>query len=83
MAAPPGAEVSIYVDSLEHVAIGDVVETTSGRRYCVLANRVQGTGKHSGRQHLRAVVLAPGDAVLGGPRTHRIRWYRRRKRGGR
>jgi hypothetical protein len=73
-AAPAGAEVGIFVDLVARVAIGDVIETQTGRRYGVVAVRVQQRGGHVGRQHLRCVVLAVGDA---GGDVHRIRWYRR------
>jgi hypothetical protein len=88
-AAPIGAEVGLYVDLRERVELGDVIETRAGRRYGVTSVRVQERGKHAGRQHLRAVVLAEGEqlmisrdvgdrtVVTSGGRTHRIRWYRR------
>lgn len=61
MTAPIGATVRIYVDLVAQVAEGDLVETTSGRRYQVLGMRVQQHGKHAGRQHL-AVLVVPPDA---------------------
>jgi hypothetical protein len=79
-AAPSGAEVGIFVDVIAPVAIGDVIETQTGRRYGVVAVRVQQRREHVGRQHLRCVVLGAG-AEAGGE-VHRIRWYRR-KRGKR
>jgi hypothetical protein len=40
-AAPVGAEVRIFVDLVARVAIGDAIETQTGRRYGVVAVRVQ------------------------------------------
>lgn len=73
--APAGAVVAIYVDLADAVAIGDVIETQTARRYGVVAVRVQQRGEHVGRQHLRCVVLGVGEG--GGGAVHRIRWYRR------
>lgn len=91
-AAPIGTEVGLYVDLVERVYYGDVIETRSGRRYGVCAVRVQARGKNVGRQHLRAVVLAPQDGPglrhddsgvdIGPGRIHRIRWYRRGRASG-
>lgn len=58
------------------VAVDDVIETESGRRYSVIAVRVQECGKHKGRQHLRCIVM-PADEPQHGEKTHRIRWYKR------
>lgn len=63
MTAPVGAAVKLYVDLAARVAVDDVIETTSGRRYQVLGVRVQQRGKHAGRQHLQCLVL--GDQRLG------------------
>jgi len=63
--APVGATVRIYVDLVARVAPGDVIETTSGRRYQVLGVRVQERGERAGRrQHLSAIVLAPDDMPI-------------------
>lgn len=77
MRAPAGAVVGIYVDLLASVALGDVIETRSGRRYLVLENRVQARGKNAGRQHLRCAVLGIDDELATNTVVHRIRWYRR------
>jgi hypothetical protein len=77
MSAPAGAEVGIYVDLAAAVAIGDVIETQSGRRYGVVAVRVQARGRHEGRQHLRVVVMAPGDPLPASGTLHTIRRYSR------
>lgn len=78
MTAPVGAIVSLYVDLVAPVATGDVIETATERRYRVVTVRVQLTGKHAGRQHLTASVLAAGDSIDGAV-VHRIRWYARGK----
>ena len=77
MTAPAGANVGLYVDLCAQVSVGDVIETQSGRRHVVAHVRVQARGKHAGRQHLRAVVMAPGDPLPTAATLHRIRWYRR------
>lgn len=79
MTAPAGAIVALYVDLVSPVAVDDVIETESGRRYSVIAVRVQARGKHEGRQHLRCIVM-PDDEPQHGEKTHRIRWYSRSKR---
>ena len=76
MTAPAGTEVGLYVDLVERVELGHVIQTQTGRRYLVTAVRVQQRGKHVGRQHLRCVVLA-AEAQLGATKLHRIRWYAR------
>lgn len=86
--APIGAVVSLYVDLVESVWIGDIIETQTGRRYSVLAVRVQMRGKAAGRQHLRCLVvdrdtepsarLTAGDVSTGeSGEVHTIRWYKR------
>jgi hypothetical protein len=80
MTAPIGATVRLYVDLQTAVAIGDVIETTSGRRYSVLGVRVQQRGAAAGRQHLECIVIDPAAALpeIGTlHRLHRIRWYKR------
>lgn len=76
MTAPAGAIVALHVDLVASVAVDDVIETESGRRYSVIAVRVQECGKHKGRQHLRCIVM-PADEPQHGEKTHRIRWYKR------
>lgn len=80
MTAPAGAVVGLYVDLHEVVQLGDVIETQTGRRYLVASTRVQRSGMHAGRQHLRAVVLAPGAELPEVGMLHRIVWYRRKRR---
>jgi hypothetical protein len=85
--APAGAVVGIYVDLVERVGSGDVIETQSGRRYRVLVVREQTRGRHVGRQHLRCLVdpeATPDDLVYAGRDgdtrpgvVHTIRWYAR------
>jgi hypothetical protein len=84
--APPGAIVGLYVDLVARVNVDDVIETRSGRRYAVLAVRVQARGKRAGRQHLRCIVIDPSAdyaaliARFGADaKLHRIRWYARKK----
>ena len=75
--APAGAEVGLYVDLTSPVALGDVIETQTGRRYLVVGVRVQQRGKYAGRQHLRCLVLNPLDDPAFNPVVHTIRWYKR------
>lgn len=85
MTAPAGAIVSLYVDLVAPVADGDIIETQTGRRYQVLAVRVQARGKRKGRQHLSCLVIGKdgGEPVLREDGSvsacHRIRWYTRGK----
>jgi hypothetical protein len=69
--------VGIYVDLVERVEVGHVIQTQTGRRYGVTSVRVQQLGKHRGRQHLLCVVLSDDDVVAGDQRVHEIRWYKR------
>ena len=89
MIAPVGAIVGLHVDLRERVSVDDVIETRTGRRYAVLAVRMQGRGKHAGRQHLRCIVIDPEadyDALIArfgvNAKLHRIRWYTRKKGRG-
>lgn len=77
MTAPIGAAVRIYVDLVAPVAIDDVIETQSGRRYHVIGVRVQARGKHAGRQHLQCLVV-PSNWLPDPPTgtLHPIRWYK-------
>lgn len=75
--APVGAIVGIYVDLVQRVASGDVIETQSGRRYRVIDVRVQARGRHVGRQHLRVGVMARGDPLPDSGMLYPIRWYAR------
>lgn len=88
MTAPIGAVVSLYVDLMESVWVGDVIETQTGRRYAVIAVRVQARGKAAGRQHLRCLVVErdtnpvsrlTSEGVTTGEagEIHTIRWYKR------
>lgn len=80
MTAPVGAIVGLYVDLDAQVEVGDVIETTTGRRYGVLDVRVQLRGRHAGRQHLRCAVIGEMRSMgveAGVNRVHHIRWYRR------
>lgn len=77
MKAPAGAVVSLYVDLCRPVQRGHVIETQTGRQYGVLSVRVQMRGAHSGRQHLKCLVLSDEDEVAPSTIIHRIRWYKR------
>lgn len=79
MTAPAGAIVSLYVDLVAPVAVNDLIETQTGRRYAVLDVRLQARGKRLGRQHLRAIVLGRDQDIAPdiarGATLHTIRWY--------
>lgn len=75
--APAGALVKLYVDTRGEITKGDVIRTGTGRRYLVETVRVQERGKHAGRKHLTAVVLAPTDQIPWDTAIIDIRWYRR------
>lgn len=72
----PGTPVAIQYDG-PTLAPGDYLQTRSGRRYLVLAVRVQRKGKHVGRQHVTALVVAPEHKVEQDARVHSLRWHSR------
>ena len=74
---PPGSLVSLYYDSPRRVEEGDVIQTPSGKRYRVESRRVQARGKHVGRQHFMATVLADDEPNPEGAVVHPIYWYDR------
>lgn len=75
---PVGSHVGLYYDAERRVLVGDEIVTEStGRRYLVLAVRIQMRGKHEGRQHLRCVVLSPDHERDPDSGVHVVRWYRR------
>lgn len=80
-AAPAGAEVRLFYDAVTRdVRAGDeLVTSTTGRRYLVLAVRRQERGKHVGRMHLRCVVLAPEARRDPDTIVHPVTWYRRHR----
>ncbi len=90
MTAPIGAVVSIYVDLPNPVDVGDIIETQTGRRYGVVAVRVQARAlarRPSAPARRRALALTldrkvvatkngDGIDITEVPATiHRIRWY--------
>lgn len=78
MAAPAGALVKLYVDSLTKIDVGHIVQTQTGRRYLVQTYRMQTRGKLAGiRQHFTAIVLGPDEPTPAGAPVLEIRWYRR------
>lgn len=77
MRAPAGAEVGLFYDGRDPVAEGDYLRTGTGRTYLIVGNRIQARGKHTGRQHLRAVVMADDHAPELDAVVHTIAWYRR------
>lgn len=54
---PIGSIVSLYYDGWAVAEEGDVIQTTTGRSYRVISNRVQEKGRHRGRQHIKALVI--------------------------
>lgn len=83
MSAAPGTVVKLYVDLMRPVEVGHVIETGTGRRYGVVQARVQQRGRHAQRrQHLACVVLEADEQLALDTVVHRIRWYKRGKRGG-
>lgn len=75
-AKPAGSLVRIQYDG-PSLRDGDYLRTRSGRRYLVLAVRVQQHGKHKGRQHVSAVVVAPDHPIEPDARVRTIQWYKR------
>lgn len=81
---PAGATCRIFVDLRDQIAIGDVIQTPTGRSYGVLeVRRQRSASKHPNRQHLRVLVLdeaSLAEARDGKARLFTIRWYKRSKR---
>jgi hypothetical protein len=74
-AASPGSVVSIFYDADEPIAVGDALQTKTGRTYIIVTGRQQARGRHVGRWHLRcAVAEGPPPA---GVIVHRLVWYPR------
>jgi hypothetical protein len=76
VAAPIGANVSLYYDSRRHVEVGHFIQTPTGRTYLVTDVRRQARGEHIGRWHLRADVV-PEDWPQPYDVVHPLSWYRR------
>lgn len=73
-----GEPVSITYFAARHIDEGDVMETTTGRRYLVTAARFT-TGK---RPHwvLDCIVMFPADENPEGARVHGVVWFSRSRR---
>lgn len=75
-----GEGARLYYDG-PRVREGDYLRTaTTGRLYLVLGVRVQQSGKHRGRQHLRTVVVGSDHPIEPDARVLPIRWYARGRR---
>jgi hypothetical protein len=74
--APVGALVGLYYDSPRLIEVGDYLRTPKRRCYLIDSLRRQLKGKHAGRWHIKAIVVAeadiPADALV-----HPLMWYRR------
>lgn len=77
MKAPIGAIVSLYIDSLFEVSIGEFLQTPTGRLYQIVSIREQKKGQHIGRKHIKALV---SEKAPRGSKVHPIYWYSRKKR---
>ena len=73
--ASVGDEVSIHYDSDDPVEIGDLIQTRTGRTYKVTALRIQKSGIHKGRYHLRCLVIETPEI---GTLVHQLFWYPRK-----
>ncbi len=74
--APVGSVVGLYYDARVEVEEGNVITTPSGRCYRVVGARQQTRGRHIGRWHLRALVIAAEDVCIEDT-VHPLHWYRR------
>jgi hypothetical protein len=75
-----GEECGLYYDTTLSVDVGDVLETSTGRRYLVLTSRRQ---QNRPRWHLRCVVMGETDPMPDGAVIHPLYWYSRdRNKGG-
>ena len=76
MSAGIGSVVGLYMDTPRKLAEGDYIQTPTERTYEITSVRQQTRGKHTGRWHLRALVI-PADAIPEGATVHPLAWYRR------
>lgn len=74
--APVGSVVGLYYDGIAEVEEGHVIQTRTRRCYRVVGVRRQERGKHTGRWHIRALVIDP-DQVEPEDTVHPLYWYRR------
>lgn len=76
----PGESAAITYDGWQSVEQGDYLRTQTGRTYLVQDVRVQTRGKHTGRQHLSCVVMAPDHQPEPDATVHPLYWYPRTRR---
>jgi len=74
MSAGIGSPVGLYMDTQRVLVSGDYIETPTGRTYEIQTVRRQERGKHKGRAHIRAIVVA---SAPDGATVHPLVWYKR------
>lgn len=80
--APIGAIVGITYDGSRFLDEGDILQTPSGRVYQIVALRRQTRGIHTGRWHLKCLVLGEGiDAIPPQATVYPLYWYARSPKG--
>lgn len=77
----PGEECKLYYDTTLTVEAGDVIETSTGRRYLVMAARKSPTKRQ--RWNLDVLVMSSDQINPIGTTTHMLRWYSRERKVGR
>lgn len=72
------AHLGYWDDGTHDVEVGDIIETSTGRRYLVTtARRTAGTDPH---WELDTVVMDPEDPYPEGCTVHGLQWFPRSKR---
>lgn len=74
----PGEECKLYYDTTLTVDPGDIIETSTGRRYLVTAARKSPTRRQ--RWNLNVLVMAPGAPYTLGATVHMLHWYSRSRK---
>lgn len=76
----PGEDTYLYYDTTLTVLPGDVIETSTGRRYLVTVATKSNGPVHHNRWHLDVVVMHPDDVNPEGATIHMLHWYSRNKK---
>lgn len=76
----PGEECVLYYDTTLTVNEGDVIETSTRRRYLVM--RARPSARTRNRLYLDVVVMAPDEPNPEEAVVHMLHWYSRRRKVG-
>lgn len=81
MKAAVGRIVPLTYDSPREIRPGEYLQTTTGRSYLLMDVRQQAKGKHTGRWHIKAMVVDRSE-IPPGAVIHPIYWYPRKRKAG-